>query len=298
MRQTDRPGVDVLIPTRDRPAALVATLATLLGQTHRPLRIVVSDQGDECCLRSAEVRALVRTLRLDRVPIEVLRHLPRRGMAEHRQFLLDQARGRLALFLDDDVLLEPTLVDRLVRAIMRERCGFIGSFANAPSAVSSTKPADQPPPDLYIEEWRGPVRPERLSVNSPGWERARLHFAAYPLRVAQRQGLDGATDRLYRVAWVGGCWLVDVAKLRTVGGFEFWRHLPTEHSGEDVVAQLRLMHRFGGAGLLPSGAWHQEVRTTRSGSEPDAPDLLDQQISSGEPPPRSTTLPRPNRATP
>lgn len=46
------------------------------------------------------------------------------------------------------------------------------------------------------------------------------------------------------------------------GGFEFWGDLPSEHSGEDVAAQWRVMERFGGAGILPSGAVHLESETT------------------------------------
>jgi hypothetical protein len=34
------------------------------------------------------------------------------------------------------------------------------------------------------------------------------------------------------------------------------------HLGEDVVAQLRVMERHGGAGLLPRGGVHLELPTT------------------------------------
>lgn len=80
--------------------------------------------------------------------------------------------------------------------------------------------------------------------------------------------------RLYKLAWAGGCVLYDTAKLRRAGGFEFWRELPGEHCGEDVLAQLRLMARDGGCGLLPSGAYHQELPTTVPQREVDAPRVL------------------------
>ena len=50
--------------------------------------------------------------------------------------------------------------------------------------------------------------------------------------------------------------------LDAVGGFDFWRELPPEHAGEDVLAQQRVMARAGGAGILPSGAVHLEAPTT------------------------------------
>src|SRR5581483_10341721 len=107
------------------------------------------------------------------------------------------------------------------------------------------------------------------------WHRHRLHNAANLLHVARRLGLDARRPRTYRVAWVGGCVLYDAAKLRAVGGFEFWRELPVDHCGEDVVAQLRVMERFGGCGLVPSGAYHQELPTTVPDRRVDAPRVLE-----------------------
>jgi hypothetical protein len=80
---------------------------------------------------------------------------------------------------------------------------------------------------------------------------------------------------VYRVAWVGGCTLYDTAKLRAAGGFDFWAQLPDEHAGEDVLAQLRVMERFGGCGLIPTRVYHQELPTTVANREVDAPKALD-----------------------
>lgn len=51
-------------------------------------------------------------------------------------------------------------------------------------------------------------------------------------------------------------------KLRELGGYSFWQELPPEHCGEDVLVQLRLMERYGGCGIIPSGVYHQELPTT------------------------------------
>lgn len=264
--------VDVLIPTCARPGALAVTLACLIGQTYHPFRVVISDQTEGLDLEEVgEVQAVVGVLAEQGRPSEIHKHLPRRGLAEHRQFLLDQAAAPYALFLDDDVITEPDLLERLVGAMERERCGFVGSFVNAPSAVRSDKAADEPPPDLSIDLWEGPVVPERVEPGTPQWERRRLHFAAYLRRLAQQAGITKEGERLYKVAWVGGCVLFDVAKLRAVGGFSFWPELPPEHCGEDVLAQIRVMASYGGAGMVPSGAWHQEVPTTAPDRDVDAP---------------------------
>ena len=61
----------------------------------------------------------------------IRKHLPRRGMAEQRQFLLDSVQAPYALFLDDDVILEPDLLGRLVDTIAFYRCGFVGPTSGA-----------------------------------------------------------------------------------------------------------------------------------------------------------------------
>ncbi|GFJ82832.1 hypothetical protein Phou_070120 [Phytohabitans houttuyneae] len=35
-----------------------------------------------------------------------------------------------------------------------------------------------------------------------------------------------------------------------------------DHQGEDAAAQLAVLERHGGAGIVPSGAYHLEVPTT------------------------------------
>jgi GT2 family glycosyltransferase len=259
--------VDVLIPTYRRPAALAVTLAGLVGQTHGPLRVVVSSQSpeDEPIL-GPEGEAVRRVLEAQGRTVEIGRHLPRRGMAEHRQHLLDMATAPYALFLDDDIVLEPDCVERMLRALREADCGFVGC-----APVGLTYSLDERPDEQAVEFWDGPVTPERVTPDSSAWSRHRLHNAANLHHLRRRLG---ETDRLYHVAWVGACVLFDTARLRAVGGFGFWDDLPTDHVGEDVVAQLRVMDRFGGAGLFPSGAYHQELPTTLETRTADAPHLI------------------------
>src|SRR5690606_35024471 len=121
-------GVDVLIPTCNRPTALAVTLTALFTQTWPRLRVVISDQGDVGALAACpEFSAALRLLRARGHEALLLRRLPRRGLAEQRQFLLDQAVAPRVLFLDDDVVLEPDLIERLVRALDGAGCGFVGS---------------------------------------------------------------------------------------------------------------------------------------------------------------------------
>jgi hypothetical protein len=56
--------------------------------------------------------------------------------------------------------------------------------------------------------------------------------------------------------------LYDRAALVAAGGYDFWDRVPENHAGEDVAAQLRVLARSGGAGIIPSGAYHLESPTT------------------------------------
>ncbi len=118
------------------------------------------------------------------------------------------------------------------------------------------------PHQQEIEFWDGPVEPQRVLPNTPQWERYRLHNAANVLHMQQRLHIAADQPRTYEVAWVATCALFNTTKLRTVGGFGFWRDLLTKHYDEDVLAQLRVMDRYGGCGVLPIGVYHQELPTT------------------------------------
>jgi GT2 family glycosyltransferase len=267
---TGHAGVDVLVPTCDRPAALAVTLTALAAQTCQAIRIVVSDQSARASVfESGEVLAVLRYLRARGRVVETLRHLPRRGMAEQRAFLLAQARAPYCLFLDDDVILEPDLVERLHRSIVELGCGFVGSALHGLSYRGQQRPAQE-----AIEFWDGPVEPEVVRPGGRQWARHHLHSAANLFHLQARLGLSRAATRHYRVAWVGGCVLFDTAKLVAAGGFDFWRDLPQEHCGEDVLAQLRVMERYGGCAIIPSGAYHMELPTTVARREVDAPTVL------------------------
>lgn len=118
--------MDVLIPTFTRPDALAVTLSGLAAQEHRAFRVVVSDQSPRPVQDHPLVLAMTRVLGQHGIPTEFDHHLPRRGVAENRQHLLELADAPLVLCLDDDVWLEPWALHRLQTAIDDIRCGFVG----------------------------------------------------------------------------------------------------------------------------------------------------------------------------
>lgn len=262
--------VDVLIPTAGRVAELAVTLAGLAAQDDPGFRVVISDQSDEEATGHPSVQAMIRVLRAQGRDVVVLRHLPRRGMAEQRQFLLDQATAEAVLFLDDDVWLEPGQLQRLADALQTLGCGFVGAAPQGLSYLDDERPAQQ----AAFEPWGDTVRPEMVRRGTAGFDRWPLHNAANLTHIARGVAVPERGWLAYKVAWVAGCVLFRRQALVDAGGFSFWERLPHEHAGEDVAAQWRVMERFGGAGLLPSGAVHLEAPTTIPHRPVDAFDVV------------------------
>jgi glycosyltransferase involved in cell wall biosynthesis len=261
--------LDILIPTYNRAAALAVTLTSLCAQTYRHFRVIISDQTEDNSLEAGEVKAACRVLQAHGQQVVMLQHLPRRGIAEQRQFLLDQANSPYVLYLDDDLILEPWVVEILLQAIQEEGCGFVGSAIIGLSFIDDIRPHQQ-----QIEFWHDRVQPEKIAPKTREWERYQLHNAANVYHIQQRMNITLERSQKYRVAWIGGCVLYDTAKLRAVGGFEFWQKLPRHHCGEDVLAQMQVMAEYGGCGVLPSGVYHQELATTLPDRTHNAPQLL------------------------
>jgi glycosyltransferase involved in cell wall biosynthesis len=263
------PEVDVLIPTYRRKTSLCMLLSSLLGQTFTDFDVTISDQTpeQECYLESIEVGAVAAALRYHGHRVTLLRHVPRRGLAEQRQFLLEQASAPFVQYLDDDLLLEPKVIGRMVAVIEEERCGFVGCPAAGLGYHDDVRPHQQ-----CIEPWRGHVTPEPMVPGAIPWGRHVVNSAANPLHIAERVLPDGGIVR-YRVAWVGGNLLYDREKLLDVGGFGFWDRLPVEHAGEEVAPQLLLLNRYGGCGILPTGTYHAGLATTVPDREVNATSL-------------------------
>ena len=248
------------------------TLSGVASQTVADLQVVVSSQGCYRAVTSPVAQGIARVIEARGGSVE-WHHREPHGIAEQRDFLLGRAAANHALFLDDDIFMEPWVLERLLCVLRTETCGFAGAFPAGLTFVKDVRPDQQ-----NIELWEGPVQPEAVEVEGPGWERWHLHRAANLYHVAKKLDLSMGEFLRYKVAWVGSCVLYDREKLLEVGGFSFWKELPRYHKAEDLVVQNLLMRRFGGCGVVPSGTYHAEVETTTFSPEgtveADAVDLL------------------------
>jgi glycosyltransferase involved in cell wall biosynthesis len=284
--------VDVLIPTYRRKTGLAVVLTSLLGQTFTDFDVVISDQTPEAeaYLESIETATLVRALEWHGHRVALHRHLPARGMAEQRQFLIEQSSAPYVHYLDDDVLLDPRVLARMLTTLRDEGCGFVGCAATGLDYLQDIRLHEQD-----IELWQGPVRPEPLDLRTLAnvWDRHKVNNAANPLHLEQslvhgttqgsplRVGARAGPEQVirYKVAWVGGAnVLYDRAKLCDVGGFSWWERLPREHAGEEVVVQFLLLRKYGGCGILPSGTYHLGLPTNVEDRRRNATELFERLI--------------------
>jgi glycosyltransferase involved in cell wall biosynthesis len=252
--------IDVLIPSRNRRTGLAIVLTSLLGQTFTDFDVIIADQSDEpaTTVNSIEIQTVMRALRWHGHQVHVHRRPERLGLAEQRHFLLSQSSAPYVHFIDDDVVLEPGVMQRMWRVLQKEKCGFVGAAATGLEHLGSVRPHEQ-----QIDLWQGPVRPELLGLETLDliWERHKVNNAANALHLEQNLVQNGNVIR-YKVAWVGGANLLfDREKLLEVGGFSWWDRLPPAHAGEEVVAQFLLIRRYGGCAVLPSGTYHLGLPT-------------------------------------
>ncbi len=266
----------VLIPTFERVESLAMTLSGVAAQSVRDLQVVVSSQGRERAEDSSFALALGRVISARGGSVDWYHREPR-GIAEQRDLLLGRAEAEAALFLDDDVFIEPCVVERLLSVLEVQGCGFVGAFPAGLTFLNDVRPEQQ-----AIEFWEGPVRPEVVEIEGTNWERWQLHRAANLYHVAHKLARPPRRFLRYKVAWIGSCVLYDREKLLEVGGFSFWEKLPRYHTGEDALVQNLLLRRYGGCGIVPAGTYHAQVPTTtfspKGTVDADALDLLPELI--------------------
>ncbi len=263
--------IHILIPTYKRLKALAVTLTSLYYQIETNFDIVISDQSPEDELTNDNsIQTIKRLFEIRGTNVTILRNLPPKGMAQQRQFLLDRSTSPCSLFIDDDLILDAYVVRNMKQILETKNIGFVGCAVIGLSYQYDVRPHQQD-----IEFWDGEITPESIIPKSKQWERYRLHNAANPFHVEKKFNATADNPIPYKVAWVGGCVMYNTEKLRYVGGFSFWKDLPEQHCGEDVLAQLRVMKKYGGCGIIPSGVYHQELETTVPDRKVNAPEFLE-----------------------
>jgi len=148
--------VCVIIPTKNRASDLAIVVRSLLGQTVLPAQVVIVDQSSD---DSGFERVKTKFADAPGVRLDYIRDTSINGAAAARNRAMENATGDVLLFLDDDVVLEPEFIERLLEV-----------YSNYPEAegVSGIITNYRPSPRL-LRLWtaifaRGPFHDERQPV--------------------------------------------------------------------------------------------------------------------------------------
>jgi glucosyl-dolichyl phosphate glucuronosyltransferase len=155
--------VSVIIPTKNRSADLARTIETLLQQTVQPLELIIVDQSPSPSFRK---KISIHT--------QCIHDPALSGASVARNVAMEHARGDIWLFLDDDVLLDPDFIEKILEAYDEKVAGVSGIITNYST------------PALRQRLWEvvfqlGPFRDERQRV----YRDADRLLDAGPIRVRQ-----------------------------------------------------------------------------------------------------------------
>lgn len=118
--EADSWTASVVVATLDRPDDMERFLDSLAHQTHLPDELVVVDAGAKYPIEGL----LEQRLGESGVQIVYLRSEP--GLCVQRNRALDVVTSQVVLFFDDDVLLEPTYIEEVLRCFRRSTTPPVG----------------------------------------------------------------------------------------------------------------------------------------------------------------------------
>ena len=115
--KTENLTVSVIIPTLDRPEALMSTLESVLRQTVKPSQVIVVDQSERT---SEQVSSFCRGHNI------ILEHLSERGSHMARNRAIGLATGDILFFCDDDSELDEGVLEHHLKNYTDKNVGAVG----------------------------------------------------------------------------------------------------------------------------------------------------------------------------
>lgn len=165
------PVVSVVIPTSNRPAFLEEAVQSVLAQTVSDYEIIVIDNGSE-----DRFQARIQDLRRFGAQIYTYRFPSNRGVSAARNFGLEKATGDYILFLDDDDLLHPRMLEANLQ-VFEENPG-----ADIVTCLSNAFIDHSSPEHSFQVDWRkrvGGLLKDTYPLNHPDYlQLERIPFSA------------------------------------------------------------------------------------------------------------------------
>ncbi|MEU9608344.1 glycosyltransferase [Streptomyces sp. NPDC048057] len=259
----DPVALSVVVPTRDRTTRLLLTLTALGQQTLPPDRyevVLVNDAAD--ATGATDLKSVLAAVP-DHVPLRTAA-TGGRGPARARNQGAALARGEVLLFLDDDTVATPGLLDAHLRAhraagplVVHGAVTDLSAFALTPDPAV-LRPALVGARGRSIDAAALADLPEHARLFGP-----RRSFIERTARAV----LDTpGRERLHWLACIGTNTSVRRTVFDRVGGFD--EHYGDLWGGEDLELGLRLKAAGAAFALLDATAYHLP------GLRRDAADLL------------------------
>jgi glycosyltransferase involved in cell wall biosynthesis len=190
------PLFTIVVITYEREERLAPCLRSVFAQDHRPLEIVVVDDGSRDGTAEAARRLgeecpgdVVFTLRV---------HETNRGIGPARNTGIDAARGEVVGFLDDDCVARPDWARELMRG-----------FATGADVVAAGGAVDEPPSPTWVQRaaeginFLGTRERDVPAVNGCNMAFRRSFLAEHPFDPGVRYGAD-ELDLCFAAAAGGG----------------------------------------------------------------------------------------------
>jgi GT2 family glycosyltransferase len=210
-------SVSAIIPTIGRAESLTLLLNSLAAQTLCPDEVIVADASDQ-----EDVAAVVRSSDWSSRGLSV-RHLRIRppNAVRQRRAAIKESWGGVLLLLDDDVVLEPDCLEKMIDALH-----------SAPEVVAVTA-------DFNNQTWSGPTTLWRCYLRW-GCGLAEGQWQGRVIGPLLRFGYNPVPDQPLAMEWLGaGNSLIKRSAYDSVGGFsDFFLHRCTMN--EDVDLGLKL----------------------------------------------------------
>src|SRR5438270_9033082 len=131
------PLVTTIIPVFNRPVMLREAVASVLAQTHRPIEIVIVDDGS-----TDDTAAVAEVLAREHAPLVRAEHVEHRGPGLAREAGRQIARGEFIQHLDSDDVLLPRKFELQVAALRNApECGAAYGRTRLRRADGSVEPA-------------------------------------------------------------------------------------------------------------------------------------------------------------
>lgn len=239
------PTVSIILPTYNRAYCIGRTIDAIRAQTFTDWELIVCDDWS-----SDETPAVVHSYLAADTRIRYERH-PRLGLPGNRNSGIARARARLIYFIEDDVVLEPAALGKLVCAFRQLKCKGVKLGAVGPRSIEPPKKGRL----LLLERKTANRARERMETPS--------RIDRWTGLMYQNYGMSGSG--LKRSSLLPSWSLFDREALEAVGGYEgrVYNRFNFSHEETDLFVRLQ---RAGYRLYFHPGAVARHMHESRGGT--------------------------------